>query len=119
MDISSQICSVKEKQVNSKKVCSLIISAKVLYLGEKEIILQSELSLRMDDRRDEEQTPFATFLYEGELDHLGFACGEGRAVKKDDPNHTLTGTWHADKPHGICKFSIQLICVEFSYRHRI
>ena len=57
-------------------------------------------------------------FYEGEIDHLGNACGIGSAVSETDAKvdktefldeidirHRIEGTWFCNKPHGICNFS--------------
>ena len=43
------------------------------------------------------------YLYEGEIDPLGRACGLGTAIDARNPKHFIKGTFYNDLPHGICK----------------
>ena len=40
-----------------------------------------------------------TFIYKGEVDSEGKACGYG--IAKWDNMQKIVGTWYDDKPHGI------------------
>ena len=53
------------------------------------------------------------FHYTGELDHMGKACGIGKAERVDEPNETFEGSFMNDEPHGFCKNSLtNNLCVE-------
>ena len=42
-------------------------------------------------------------MYTGEIDQAGRACGQGTAIKVDDPDDRYEGTFLNDLPHGFCK----------------
>ena len=55
----------------------------------------------------ENTTLHKTFIYKGEVDSEGKACGYG--IAKWDNMQKIVGTWYDDKPHGISKKNFCLI----------
>ena len=49
------------------------------------------------------------YIYSGEIDQSGHACGQGTAIKIDDPEDKYIGTFLNDLPHGFCKSYTSLI----------
>lgn len=45
------------------------------------------------------------YLYTGEIDELGEACGLGIALGVQDPSWRFEGTFNFDSAHGVCSFS--------------
>ena len=44
-----------------------------------------------------------TWLYSGELDIYGKACGIGQLATTVKPYYVYDGTFYNDRPHGFCK----------------